>query len=96
MYCGRPVEHGPKDAIFARPRHPYTRVLLAATPSADPAKRAVNEAVRGEPPSPLDPPAGCAFASRCGHATDLCTAERPALREVDGHRVACHHAEAIG
>jgi dipeptide transport system ATP-binding protein len=96
MYCGRPVEHGPKEAIFAHPRHPYTRVLLAATPSADPAKRAVNEAVRGEPPSPLDPPPGCAFASRCPYATDICTAERPALRELDGQRVACHHAEAIG
>jgi dipeptide transport system ATP-binding protein len=96
MYCGRPVEHGPKAEIFAHPRHPYTRVLLAATPSADPAKRAVNEAVRGEPPSPLDPPPGCAFASRCPYATDICTAERPALRELDGQRVACHHAEAIG
>ena len=96
MYCGRPVEHGPKDAIFAHPRHPYTRVLLAATPSADPAKRAVNEAVRGEPPSPLNPPRGCAFASRCPHATDICTADRPVLRELDGQRVACHHAEAIG
>jgi dipeptide transport system ATP-binding protein len=96
MYCGRPVEHGPKDAIFAHPRHPYTRVLLAATPSADPAKRAITETVRGEPPSPLDPPAGCAFASRCPHATDICTAERPIPRDLDGQRVACHHAEAIG
>jgi dipeptide transport system ATP-binding protein len=96
MYCGRPVEHGPKDATFAHPRHPYTRVLLAATPSADPAKRAINEPVRGEPPSPLDPPPGCAFASRCPHATDICTAERPALRDLGGQRVACHHAEAIG
>jgi len=96
MYCGRPVEHGPKAAIFAHPRHPYTRVLLAATPSADPAKRAINEPVRGEPPSPLDPPPGCAFASRCPHATEICAAERPMLRELDGQRVACHHAEAIG
>jgi dipeptide transport system ATP-binding protein len=96
MYCGRPVEQGAKAAVFARPLHPYTRVLLAATPSADPAKRAAaNEAVRGEPPSPLDPPAGCAFASRCPHATDICTAERPALRDLDGQRVACHHAEAL-
>jgi dipeptide transport system ATP-binding protein len=96
MYCGRPVEHGPKEAIFAHPRHPYTRVLLAATPTADPAKRVVNEPVRGEPPSPLDPPPGCAFASRCPHVTDICTAERPELRDLDGQRVACHHAEAIG
>ncbi|MBS0559363.1 MAG: dipeptide ABC transporter ATP-binding protein [Proteobacteria bacterium] len=96
MYCGRPVEHGAKEAIFAQPRHPYTRVLLAATPSADRRARPVAEPVRGEPPSPLAPPPGCAFASRCPHATDRCTAERPELREVDGQRVACHHAEAIG
>jgi dipeptide transport system ATP-binding protein len=96
MYCGRPVEHGPKDAVFAHPRHPYTRVLLAATPTADKSKRVIAEPVRGEPPSPLDPPPGCAFASRCPHATDICTAERPDLRELDGQRVACHHAEAIG
>ena len=96
MYCGRPVEHGPKDAVFAHPRHPYTRVLLAATPSADRRDRVIAEPVRGEPPSPLAPPPGCAFASRCPHATELCTAERPELREVDGQRVACHHAEAIG
>ncbi len=96
MYCGRPVEHGPKDAIFAHPRHPYTRVLLAATPTADKTKRVIAEPVRGEPPSPLDPPPGCAFASRCPHATDICTAERPELRELDGQRVACHHAEQIG
>jgi dipeptide transport system ATP-binding protein len=96
MYCGRPVEHGPKDAIFAHPRHPYTRVLLAATPTADKTKRVIAEPVRGEPPSPLDPPPGCAFASRCPHATDICTAERPELRDLDGQRVACHHAEEIG
>jgi dipeptide transport system ATP-binding protein len=96
MYCGRPVEHGPKDAVFATPRHPYTRVLLAATPSADPAHRVAAQPVRGEPPSPLDPPPGCAFASRCPHVTARCTDERPALRELDGWQVACHHAEAIG
>ncbi len=96
MYCGRPVEHGPKDAIFAHPRHPYTRVLLAATPTADKTKRVIAEPVRGEPPSPLDPPPGCAFASRCPHVTDICTARRPDLRDLDGQRIACHHAEAIG
>ncbi len=64
MYCGRPVEHGPKDAIFAHPRHPYTRVLLAATPSVDPAApRRSASPVKGELPSPLNPPPGCAFAS---------------------------------
>ena len=96
MYCGRPVEHGAKDAIFAQPRHPYTRVLLAATPSADPAKHAIIAPVRGEPPSPLNPPVGCAFASRCPHATAVCKTDRPVLRDVEGQWVACHHAEAIG
>ena len=95
MYCGRPVEQGPKDSIFSNPRHPYTRVLLAATPSVNPAHRQVNVAIKGELPSPLNPPPGCAFASRCPHATPVCTAERPAARAVGGHLVACHHAEAV-
>jgi dipeptide transport system ATP-binding protein len=96
MYCGRPVELGPKQAIFEAPRHPYTRVLLAATPSVVPGGRRVVEAVHGEPPSPLDPPEGCAFASRCPYATGRCLAERPALRTVGLQSVACHYAESIG
>jgi dipeptide transport system ATP-binding protein len=96
MYCGRPVEQGPKETIFADPRHPYTRVLLAATPSVDPRHRKVNVAIKGELPSPLNPPVGCAFASRCPHATAVCVAERPATRMLAGHLVACHHAEEIG
>jgi len=95
MYCGRPVEQGPKQAIFAAPRHPYTRMLLAATPMLDAADRKVAAIVRGEPPSPLDPPPGCVFASRCPHVTEICRAERPALRLVGDCRVACHHAETI-
>ncbi|HET8729444.1 MAG TPA: peptide ABC transporter ATP-binding protein [Alphaproteobacteria bacterium] len=96
LYLGRPVEQGPKDTIFAHPRHPYTRALLASTPSVDPAHRAQRISVKGELPSPLDPPSGCAFRSRCPHATDLCKAERPPLRMVDGRRVACHYAEQMG
>jgi dipeptide transport system ATP-binding protein len=96
MYCGRPVEHGPKESIFAAPRHPYTQMLLAATPSIDPALRKRAVVIKGELPSPLDPPPGCAFASRCPHATAQCTAERPEARAVGGHLVACHHAETIG
>ena len=95
MYCGRPVEHGPKETIFAAPRHPYTQMLLAATPSIDPARRKQSVAIKGELPSPLNPPIGCAFASRCRHATDRCTAERPEPRPVAGHAVACHHAETV-
>ncbi|MCW3475342.1 dipeptide ABC transporter ATP-binding protein [Limobrevibacterium gyesilva] len=96
MYCGRPVEHGPKESIFAQPRHPYTRVLLAATPSVDPRHRKTTITIKGELPSPLNPPPGCAFASRCPYATERCTAERPEPRLIAGHAVACHHAETIG
>ena len=95
LYLGRTAEHAPKPSLFARPRHPYTRALLAATPSVDPSERKRTEVVRGELPSPLNPPPGCAFATRCPHADPRCAAEAPALRPLDGHLVACHHAEAI-
>ncbi len=96
LYLGRPVEQAAKQDIFARPRHPYTQALLAATPSVDPAHRQRTAPVRGELPSPLNPPPGCAFASRCPHAQARCTAEMPGLREVEGHLVACHFAETVG
>jgi dipeptide transport system ATP-binding protein len=95
LYCGRPVEHATKESLFATPCHPYTRVLLAATPSVDPRHRKQTVAVKGELPSPLNPPPGCAFASRCPHVTDRCTAERPEWRQVNGHMVACHYAGTI-
>ena len=95
MYLGRPVEQGPKATIFATPRHPYTKILLAATPSVDPAHRQTAIAVKGELPSPLNPPSGCAFHKRCPYATERCSTERPELRPFDGHIVACHHAESI-
>ena len=96
MYLGRAVEQAPKQAIFATPLHPYTRMLLAATPLLDAAQRKTAVVVKGELPSPIDPPAGCVFASRCPYATEQCVAERPMLRQVAGTRVACHHVEAIG
>jgi len=95
MYLGRPVEQGPRDPIFARPRHPYTRALLAATPHVDPARRLNRVVLSGELPSPLNPPSGCAFHTRCPHATDVCATERPELRPVNGRDVACHHAETL-
>jgi dipeptide transport system ATP-binding protein len=95
LYCGRPVEHGSKENVFATPRHPYTRVLLAATPSVDPRHRKQTVAVKGELPSPLNPPPGCAFASRCPHVTGRCTAERPEWRKLGDRMVACHHAETV-
>jgi len=96
MYLGRTVEHGPKPVIFDRPRHPYTRALLASTPTVDAANRRQRIAIKGELPSPLDPPPGCAFHRRCPFATPLCATAVPELRAFDGRLVACHHAESIG
>jgi dipeptide transport system ATP-binding protein len=95
MYLGRPAEQGDKETIFARPRHPYTRALLASTPAVDPKARAKRIVLRGELPSPIDPPSGCAFHKRCPYATPECAAKRPELRRVDGRMVACHYAESI-
>jgi dipeptide transport system ATP-binding protein len=96
MYLGHAVEQGPKKAIFERPMHPYTQALLASTPgivgSGPAAQRRV---LTGELPSPLDPPAGCVFSTRCPHATERCRSERPLLREVQMRQVACHLAEQI-
>ena len=91
MYLGRTAEQGPKDAIFHRPLHPYTQALLASTPSV--AKKRQHIVLKGELPSPLNPPQGCAFNTRCPHATDRCRAERPPLRPVTDRQVACHYAE---
>jgi len=95
MYLGRAVEQGPKEAIFGHPRHPYTRALHASTPFVDRSLRTQRVPVIGEPPSPLDPPSGCGFRTRCPHATERCAAERPQLRPIDGQLVACHYAESI-
>jgi dipeptide transport system ATP-binding protein len=95
MYLGRPVEHGAKAVIFERPRHPYTRALLASTPTVDAANRKQRIAIKGELPSPLNPPPGCAFHRRCPFATPLCAQAVPELRTVDQRLVACHHAESI-
>ena len=92
----RAVEQGGHAALFERPAHPYTRALLASTPTVDPARRHERIRLEGELPSPLDPPPGCAFHKRCPHATALCARERPELRPFDGRAVACHHAETIG
>jgi dipeptide transport system ATP-binding protein len=89
MYLGLAMEQGPKRKIFSRPLHPYTRALLASTPGMG-RKYIV---VKGELPSPLDPPVGCVFSTRCPHVTDLCRAERPVPRPLEGRMVACHYAE---
>lgn len=92
MYLGRIVELAPSARIFATPRHPYTQGLLRAAPRPDPGHRAQNVAIQGEPPSPLNPPTGCAFHTRCPLADVRCRAEPPPLTEpFPGHTVACHH-----
>ncbi len=97
LYLGRAVELASRDAIFAAPRHPYTRMLFAAAPIPDPdaARRAREAPVRGEIPSPFNPPSGCAFRTRCPHAVARCAAERPSLRPLNGSWVACHRAEEL-
>jgi dipeptide transport system ATP-binding protein len=95
MYLGRAVEHGPAGTIFSTPRHPYTRALLASTPHVDPSQRKTRVPLKGELPSPLDPPPGCAFNTRCPYATEECVAVAPQLRRLDDRQVACHHAESV-
>jgi dipeptide transport system ATP-binding protein len=92
MYLGLAVEHGPKREIFAKPLHPYTQALLSSTPSVGLEKKQ-RVILKGELPSPLNPPTGCVFSSRCPFVTDRCRSERPPLRPVAGHLVACHYAE---
>jgi dipeptide transport system ATP-binding protein len=94
MYLGHTVEQGEKSALFAQPLHPYTQALLASTPGLAGSTGVKQRIVlKGELPSPLNPPTGCVFSTRCPHVTDRCRAERPKLREVAERQVACHYAE---
>jgi oligopeptide/dipeptide ABC transporter ATP-binding protein len=91
MYLGKLCEIGPGEAVYREPLHPYTRALLDAVPSPDPAAARAATTIRGEPPSPIHPPSGCRFRTRCPRAQNRCAAEAPALRELaTGHAVACH------
>ena len=94
MYLGHTVEQGEKGALFAQPLHPYTQALLASTPGLAGSTGVKQRIVlKGELPSPLNPPTGCVFSTRCPHVTERCRAERPKLREVAERQVACHYAE---
>ncbi len=95
MYLGRPVEQGEKTIIFETPLHPYTRALLASTPSVDKSQRKKRTRLTGEIPSPLNPPPGCAFHKRCVFMTDRCGRQQPQLRFLDHRLVACHEAEKV-
>src|SRR5690606_35938218 len=91
MYLGRVVESADADRLFADPRHPYTRALLSAVPRPEPGRRNGRIVLKGDVPSPMSPPSGCRFHTRCPHAVDRCTREEPELRDVGaGHEVACH------
>ena len=93
MYLGKLVELGPAEALYRRPLHPYTVALLASIPSPDPEapREPVTGTIRGEPPSPIDPPSGCRFRTRCPRAQDLCASQEPPMRQLaDGHFAACH------
>lgn len=99
MYLGKIVEEATRDELIYRPLHPYTKFLLMSVPIPDPEKaRAPTRKkfrLKGEIPSPLEPPKGCRFVTRCPFATDKCMNEEPVLEEVNGRRVACHYWEKI-
>ena len=97
MYLGRIVEIADKTALFANPRHPYTQALLASVPVADPRAKRLVPLIDGDVPSPINPPSGCAFHTRCRYAMDRCRVERPELADVgEKHQVACWLNDGTG
>ncbi|MCR9254663.1 MAG: dipeptide ABC transporter ATP-binding protein [Alphaproteobacteria bacterium] len=96
MYLGKMVEMTTRETLYSNPKHPYTKALLSAVPIPNPEIEATREHIvlKGDLPSPANPPAGCNFCTRCPIATDLCHAEEPEWREIEpGHRVACHYPD---
>ena len=97
MYLGKIVEIAPKKAIFTRPQHPYTEALLEAVPVPDPTRRKQRRVLTGDVPSPINPPPGCRFHTRCPYAEARCKVEEPPLKEVaPGQWVACHLRQPVG
>ena len=96
MYLGRVVDLGTTAEIFDNPQHPYTRSLILSAPSPDPTKRRTTLALDGDPPSPLDIPAGCRFQTRCAYRTEKCLTDDPQLIQLaDARRIACHHSNTL-
>jgi peptide/nickel transport system ATP-binding protein/oligopeptide transport system ATP-binding protein len=97
MYLGRIVEIADKGELFKNPRHPYTQALLASVPVADPRMKRLRPLVDGDVPSPVNPPSGCAFHTRCRYAMERCKVERPTLLDAgERHQVACLLNEGTG
>ena len=92
MYLGKVVEEAPVQELYAVARHPYTRALLASMLSSDPDHRVMAAPIHGEMPSPIDPPSGCRFRTRCPFAEDVCAQREPNLIVGEKHAVACHMA----
>lgn len=90
MYLGEMVEIGDRQALFENPLHPYTKALISAIPKTDPDEEKERVILKGELPSPSNPPSGCMFHPRCMYAKENCKTEKPVLREVEGRKVACH------
>ncbi|MEV1026195.1 dipeptide ABC transporter ATP-binding protein [Streptomyces sp. NPDC050264] len=97
MYLGKIVELADRNDLYSTPMHPYTKALLSAVPVPDPKRRGIKSErilLRGDVPSPIDPPAGCRFHTRCWKATEVCATKEPPLLQLGtGHQVACHHPE---
>src|SRR5699024_3471560 len=99
MYLGNVVEIADKKTLFENPQHPYTKALLSAIPIPDPEVKKERIILQGDVPSPISPPSGCRFHTRCPFATEICKTDVPELRNLDhmkeGHSAACHHIETI-
>ncbi|UQI47755.1 dipeptide ABC transporter ATP-binding protein [Streptomyces sp. HU2014] len=98
MYLGKLVELADRSSLYTRPMHPYTKALLSAVPVPDPGRRTKRERIllKGDVPSPISPPSGCRFHTRCWKATEVCGTQEPALVALEpGHQVACHHPESV-
>jgi dipeptide transport system ATP-binding protein len=95
MYLGKPVEQADREVLFDNPQHPYTKALLSATPVPDPGRKKERVLLKGELPSPIDPPTGCAFHPRCPVVFDKCAAETPHLQPAHAAQVSCHLMDEI-